>query len=330
MRSAILVTGSAGHLGEALVRTLRAEGRSVIGIDLKPSPFTDHVGSICDRAFVEGCMKRVSAVVHTATLHKPHMVTHRWQEFIDTNVTGTLVLLEASVVTGVQSFVYVSTTSAFGTSLSGAGSSAAIWVTEELASGPKNIYGVSKVMAESLCELAHKRHGLPVVVLRTSRFFPEEDDSLDVRVHYETANAQVNELLYRRVDIADAVSAVMRAMARSADIGFARYIISATSPFTPDDLPQLVHDAPAVVRRLFPESEALYAARQWKFFPRIDRVYVNDRARAELGWTPQYDFAFALQCLEHGQDFRSTLSREVGSKGYHETRFDEGPYPVDR
>jgi nucleoside-diphosphate-sugar epimerase len=77
----ILVTGSAGHLGEALVRSLRAEGRSAIGVDLKSSPFTDRVGSICDRPFIEGCMKRGSAVIHAATLHKPHVVTHSWQEF---------------------------------------------------------------------------------------------------------------------------------------------------------------------------------------------------------------------------------------------------------
>jgi len=324
----ILVTGSAGHLGEALVRSLRAEGRSATGIDLKPSPFTDQVGSICDKSFVESCMKRASAVVHAATLHKPHVATHSWQDFIDTNVTGTLVLLEAAISTGVQSFVYVSTTSAFGSSLSGIGSAPAIWVTEELASGPKNIYGVSKVMAENLCELTHKRHRLPVVVLRTSRFFPEDDDSPDVRRQYETANAQANELLYRRVDIEDAVSAVMRALERAADIGFSRYIISATTPFTPNDLPLLAHDAPSVARRLFPEVEALYAARHWKLFPQIDRVYVNNRARTELSWTPKYDFAFALKCLRDGQDFRSALSREVGSKGYHERSFAEGPYPV--
>ena len=122
-------------------------------------------------------MKRASAVIHAATLHKPHVATHSWQEFIDTNVTGTLVLLEAAISTGVQSFVYVSTTSAFGSSLSRTGSAPAIWVTEELAAGPRNIYGVTKIMAENLCELAHKQHRLPVIVLRTSRFFAEDDDS---------------------------------------------------------------------------------------------------------------------------------------------------------
>ena len=93
---AIVVTGSGGHLGEALVRSLRAAHRPVTGIDIKHSPFTDQVGSICDKPFVEACMKHANAVVHTATLHKPHVATHSWQDFIDTNVTGTLVLLEAA------------------------------------------------------------------------------------------------------------------------------------------------------------------------------------------------------------------------------------------
>jgi UDP-glucose 4-epimerase len=324
----ILVTGSAGHLGEALVRSFRADRRSVIGIDRKPSPFTDRVGSICDRTFIERCIKGVSAVIHAATLHKPHVATHTWQEFIDTNVSGTLCLLEAANAIPVQSFVYISTTSAFGSSLNRTGSGPALWVTEELASGPRNIYGVTKIMAENLCELAHKQHRLPVVVLRTSRFFPEDDDSPDVRRQFETANAQVNELLYRRVDIEDAVSAVMRALERAADIGFSRYIISATTPFTPDDLPMLGHDAEKVVRRMFPECERLYAARNWRFFPQIDRVYVNDCARTELGWTPKYDFAYALKCLRSDHDFRSSLAQDIGSKGYHDQSFAEGPYPV--
>jgi UDP-glucose 4-epimerase len=93
-------------------------------------------------------------------------------------------------------------------------------------------------------------------------------------------------------------------------------------------LEMLGHDAPRVVHRIYPESEKLYAARDWNFFPQIDRVYVNDRARMELGWTPKYDFAYALKCLRSDQDFRSSLARDVGSKGYHDRSFTEGPYPV--
>lgn len=326
---AIVVTGSGGHLGEALVRSLRAANRPVTGIDIKHSPFTDQVGSICDKPFVEACMKHANAVVHTATLHKPHVATHSWQDFIDTNVTGTLVLLEAAVAAGVQSFVYVSTTSAFGSALTRAESAPAVWVTEDLAPEPKNIYGHTKLMSENLCELAHRRHRLPIVVLRTSRFFPEDDDDPVVRRQYVTENTQANEMLYRRVDLEDAVGAVMLAVERASDIGFSRYIISATTPFRPADLPALGRDARRVVRRIFPQSEALYAARDWKLLPEIDRVYVNDRARADLRWQPRYDFAHVLKCLGAGRDFRSALAREVGSKGYHARSFPEGPYPVE-
>src|SRR5664279_26912 len=95
----ILVTGSSGHLGEALMRTLRNaahEGgaHEAVGLDIKPAAFTDVVASIVDRASVRRCMHGVDAVLHAATLHKPHVGTHSRQDFVDTNVTGTLNLLE--------------------------------------------------------------------------------------------------------------------------------------------------------------------------------------------------------------------------------------------
>src|SRR4051812_7267028 len=324
----ILVTGSAGHLGEAPLRTLRGRGSPARGINLKPSPFTDAVGSIVDSDFVRAQMDGVTAVIHTATLHKPHVATHSKQSFIDTNVTGTLNLLEAAVAAGVRSFVFTSTTSAFGSQLRSEAGQAAVWVTEELPPVPKNIYGTTKLMAETLCELFFRERGLPIMILRTSRFFPEDDDHPAMRSAYPLDNAQANELLYRRLDIADAVSAHLLAASRAPDIGFARYIVSATSPFEPRHLAALARDAACVVRELYPDCAQLYAARGWRLFPEIDRVYVNARARRELGWRPEFDFAHVLSCLRDGRDCRSALAREVGSKGYHDAVFDDGPYPV--
>ena len=100
-----LVTGSAGHPREALVRTLRAVGDQPVGIDIKNPEFTDHVGNIADRAFVRSCTKDCESVLHTATLHKPHVGTHSRQDFIDTNISGTLNLLEESLENGCQSFI---------------------------------------------------------------------------------------------------------------------------------------------------------------------------------------------------------------------------------
>src|SRR5918996_3326463 len=97
----VLVTGSAGHLGEALIRTLRSRGRDVVGLDVVGSYFTTAVGSIVDRSSVKRCMKGVDAVLHTATLHKPHISTHGRQDFIDINITGTRNLLEEAASVGV-------------------------------------------------------------------------------------------------------------------------------------------------------------------------------------------------------------------------------------
>ncbi len=313
----ILITGSAGHLGEALMRTLRAAGRPAVGVDILPSPFTTHVGSIADAEFVRGAMAGASAVIHSATLHKPHVASRSRQAFVDVNITGTLTLLEAALAAGVKAFVYTSTTSAFGSALSPAPGAPAAWITEDVAPVPRNIYGVTKVAAESLCELFHRDQGLPVVVLRTSRFFPEADDVAAIADVYALENVQANELLYRRADIADVVGVHLLAVQRAAEIGFGRYIVSATTPFGWDELAELRADAPAVIRRIFPAVDQLYAAHGWRLFPSLDRVYVNDRVRAALGWAPRYDFRWVLERLAKGEDFRSELARTVGVKGYH-------------
>jgi UDP-glucose 4-epimerase len=297
----VLVTGSAGHLGEALMRTLRSTSREVVGLDVVASHFTSEVGSILDRSFVKRCMKGMDAVFHTATLHKLHVITHSRQHFVDINITGTLNLLEEAASVGIQSFVFTSTTSAFGAALMPPAGAPAVWVTEGVTPVPKNIYGVTKVAVEDLCELFHRDHGLACLVLRTSRFFPEEDDCAAIRHAYEDDNVKVNEYLYRRVDLEDVVRAHLLALERAPSIGFGRYIITATTPFLPDDLFDLHVNAPLVVRRRVPEYEAEYARRGWKMFPSIDRVYVNEKARRDLGWNPRYNFEYALDRLRSNE-----------------------------
>ena len=117
-------------------------------------------------------------------------------------------------------------------------------------------------------------------------------------------------------------------MEKARALGFGRYIVSATTPFGRGDLAELRRDAAAVVRRLYPDCEALYAAQGWRLFPSLDRVYVNALARNELGWRPNYDFRHVLDSLRAGTDFRSPLARAVGAKGYHAAAFDQGPYPI--
>lgn len=154
-----LVTGSSGHLGEALVRTLLDLGREAVGLDETDGPFTSHVGSITDSAMVAECMRNVRVVFHAATLHKPH-VAHARAEFVDTNIGGTLNLLEQAVTAGVGTFIYASTTSVFGDALVPPAGGPAAWITEDVTPVPRNIYGVTKAAAEDLCQLFHRNQRL--------------------------------------------------------------------------------------------------------------------------------------------------------------------------
>jgi UDP-glucose 4-epimerase len=324
----ILVTGSAGHLGEALARTL-ASAHEVVGLDVQRSPSTTIVGSITDSAVVANAMNGVEVVLHTATLHKPHIVTHNRREFVDTNVAGTLNLLEAAVAAHVRSFVYTSTTSVFGRALIPEPGAPAAWITEDVVPLPKNIYGVTKKAAEELCELFHHMLGLPCVVLRTSRFFPDEDDDVAIRQSYVDDNIKTNEFAYRRVDLEDVVTAHELAMHRAPTLGFRRYVISATTPFTRDDVPQLGVDAPAVLRERFPAYQPEYVRRGWRMFQRLDRVYDNTLARSELGWTPRWSFGYVLERLAAGETIRSPLASCIGFKGYHAGSLRTQMYPTE-
>lgn len=313
----ILLTGSAGHLGEALARTLADTGHEVVGLDVQPSPFTTVVGSIVDPAVAAQAMRGAHAVLHTATLHKPHVVTHSRRAFVDTNVVGTLNLLEQAAAARVRSFVYTSTTSVYGRALNPHSGEPAAWITEEVAPVPKNIYGVTKKAAEDLCELFQHKLGLPCIVLRTSRFFPDEDDDAAVRSSYADDNVKANEYAYRRVELEDVVTAHLLAMDRAPELGPRRYVISATTPFTRDDLLRLRTAASDVLRERFPAYEREYERRGWKMFPAIDRVYDNALARRELGWAPRWTFGYVLERLAAEEPIRSALARRIGFKGYH-------------
>ncbi|KJZ74394.1 hypothetical protein HIM_06204 [Hirsutella minnesotensis 3608] len=322
----VLVTGSAGHLGTALMLALPGLGFSPLGMDILPSDTTTVVGSITDRDLVAQIMQRhpIQHVLHAATLHKPHVGTHSKQQFIDTNVTGTLILLEEAARarkrdSNLASFVFFSTTSAFGHALSPPAGSPAAWIDEGVVPVPKNIYGASKVAAEDMCRLVHAEHGLPVMVLRTSRFFPEDDDDERRRAAMDGDNLKLLELAYRRCDIADIVSAAVCAMKKAVEIGWARYIISAPPPFSNDaaTLGALDSDPASVLRSVIPELDAVLEQRGWRHLERIDRVYDSGKAVCELGWRPEYTLPSVVEKLRAGEHWQSELTSRVGRKGYH-------------
>ncbi len=297
----ILLTGSSGWLGRYLAPLLRAHGHQVTGLDPAPGPDTNILGSIADRALIDRLFAKhgFGGVIHAGALHKPDIARYPRQAFIDINTAGTLNLLEAAVAAGASRFVFTSTTSLMISSAIRKGQGeAAVWIDETLAPlEPRNIYGITKLAAEQLCRLVHREHGLPVIILRTGRFFPEDDDTHQT---LSGENMKANELLHRRLTVEDAAQGHLVALERAPEIGFGTFILSAPTPFAPADVAALKVDAPAVIARCFPDAAALYAAQGWTLPASIDRVYDAGLAERVLGFRCSTGFAEMLAALRAG------------------------------
>jgi UDP-glucose 4-epimerase len=297
----VVLTGSSGWLGRFLAPRLRAAGHTVVGLDVAPGPHTQVVGSVADAQAVAAAfaLAPVQGVIHAGALHKPDLARHPTQAFIDVNVSGTLNLLQAARAAGASRFVFTSTTSLMiSQAIRDETTEHAVWLDE--GSGPlepRNAYGATKLAAEALCRVAWLEHRLPCVVLRTSRFFPEDDDT---HTTPSGPNLKANELLYRRHTVEDSAEAHLLALEQAPALGFETFIVSALTPFVRDEAAELAHDAAAVIERHFPGTMALYAARGWTLPQRIGRVYDASRLQRVLGFCCRTDFAAVLQALREG------------------------------
>ncbi len=299
----ILVTGSSGWLGQTLVPRLRRDGHQVVGLDPDKGATTDIVGSVVDRALIRQILREhgITAIVHGAARHKPHIATHDNSEFVAVNVQGTLNLLEEAVEAKVDRFIFTSTTSLMISQQirdgRAGGATEAVWIDETMAPlVPRNIYGVTKLSAEELCRLFRQLHKLPILILRTSRFFPEEDDMAHA-IAQSGENTKANEFLFRRLTVEDAAEAHVVALAKAPALGFDTFIISSMTPFSKADCRELLADAPAVVARYFPDYRGKYDKLGWTMFGSIDRVYDASKAKRVLGFACRTGFREMLDGL---------------------------------
>jgi UDP-glucose 4-epimerase len=276
----VLVTGSSGQLGSATVKHLLAFGYDVYGADLYPSATTTHITDVKDRSGTDLLLEGVDAVIHTAALHGKHYeLNYPREEFINTNILGTLNLLNACVKSRVSRFLYTSTTSIYGSAM--VDDEKAVWVDELLPERPRDIYDITKQTTEQLCRDFFYKEGLQTSVYRVGRFLPEDD------------NLKINHRLYRGLDERDGAEALRLAL----NIGFNNFEtfnISSGSPFKKDDLISLKHNPKAIILKYYPEAEDVYQHKNWAFPKSIDRVYVCDKARRLLGYQPQYTFEYLL------------------------------------
>lgn len=294
----VLVTGAAGWLGRHLYPMLQAKGHSPVGLDLAAGACVDAQASVCDRPTLAKLFKqhRFDAVIHAAALHKPDIARFPAQAFVDINVSGTLNLLEEAAAQRACRFVFTSTTSLMiSQAIREEKADRAVWLDETAGPlEPRNIYGATKLAAEGLCRVQHLETGMPTMILRTSRFFPEDDDTLS-----EPAgeNLKAVEYLYRRASVEDMARAHILAMEKASTVGFGLYLVAASTPFTRSDVKALKEDASAVIRDRYPKVDARFAARGWRLPASISRVYDGSRIQKELGFEYKTTFGDLLEAL---------------------------------
>ena len=174
----VLVTGGAGFIGSCFVRHIlnKHENYKVINLDaltycgnlenlddVKDNPNYKFVhGNICDRDLVRDLVKDCDLVVNfAAESHVDNSIKHP-EIFVETNVQGTLNLLQASKEFGVERYLQVSTDEVYGT----LGKTGYFYETTPLA--PNSPYSASKAGADMLVRAYHETYKLPTLNTRCS------------------------------------------------------------------------------------------------------------------------------------------------------------------
>jgi UDP-glucose 4-epimerase len=280
----VLITGSSGRLGSVTVNHLKKHGYIVYGIDIIPAGTTDELVDIADIDSVMMVCRGFDAVIHTAALHGKHYeLGYARDAFINTNIIGTLNLLQASVKNGITKFLYTSTTSIYGDAM--VDTEKAVWVDELLPEQPRDIYDITKQTAEQLCKDFFYKEGLQTSIYRVARFLPEDD------------NLKLNHRLYRGLDERDGAEALRLAL--TVDFkNFEIFNISSGSPFDKTELYAIKQNPEQVILKHYPAAAEIYKANNWQFPKTIDRVYVCDKATRYFNYKPFFTFDYLLHNIK--------------------------------
>jgi len=315
---AVLVTGGAGFIGSNLVRYLRRERPAWTVVNLDKLTYAGNLESLADlrhddgHVFVRGDIANADLVEHLCEQYEIEGVLNLAAEshvdrsilgpgiFVETNVSGTQVLLDAARRAGVERFVQVSTDEVYG-SLGSEGR-----FTESSPLRPSSPYSASKTAADLLALAYHHTYGLDVIVTRCSNNygshqFPEKLIPLMIANALDGKKLPVyGDGMHVRdwIHVEDHCAAMLAALER----GKPGEVYNVGSDNEWPNL-KIVQELLGILRK--PESLIEHV----KDRPGHDRRYAIDarKARAELQWSPRIAF---------GEGLRRTVDWYVNNRGW--------------
>ena len=328
----VLVTGGAGFIGSNFVRLL-AESRSdwrIVNLDsltyagnlenlteIETHPgYTFVHGDICSKEDVAQALEacgdpKTTAVVHFAAESHVDRSIESGLPFVQANVVGTQILLDASRAAGVERFVHVSTDEVYG-SLGDTG-----FFVEDTPLAPNSPYSASKTASDLLVRAAVKTHGFAALITRCSNNygpyqFPEKliplmiaNASEDRALPVYGDGMNVRDWLYVQ-DHCEAILAVLEG-GRPGEV----YNIGGHNEFPNIEIVRLILKTLGK-----PESLIQFVTDR----PGHDRRYAIDasKIKRELGWEPRFTFEEALPLTVSWYQEHELWLQRVRSGAYRE------------
>ena len=174
----IFVTGGAGFIGSNFIRCVLKSGKDVSIVNYDKLTYAGNLanlksvadnpnyvfvkGDICDAAAVETAMRGCDAVIHFAAESHVDRSIYEPAPVIQTNVTGTFILLEVARKIPVSRFVHVSTDEVYGDIPSG------VFADENFPLQPSSPYSASKAASDLLVRSYVRTYKFPAVITRSS------------------------------------------------------------------------------------------------------------------------------------------------------------------
>lgn len=312
----ILVTGGTGFTGSALVERLLGQGHQVVVLDtsegerltdLREAGAEIRFGSVTDPEVVSECMEGVDAVHHVAATFRDIGASD--SHYVDVNVSGTEIVLDAALRAGVRKFVYCSTCGVHGNVENPP--------ADEDAIGPADFYQETKYRGELRVQ-EYARRGLETVILRPCALYGRGDPGRFLMIFRQVQKGFFpmfgrRNPLYHTVYIENFVDACLLAMEPGRGAGRAYLVADEECPSI-EELVRLAGDVLGVDVKIwrFPLwplvaaghvvekackplgiSPPIYPRRVDWF--RQTRAFNIDRAKRELGYRPRFTLREGLE-----------------------------------